>query len=417
MGHGLWFVRFRSSLVRSPWPKHVRPTPPLVLPKGLSLSSLPSLSSPLCSSTGFSQHAMPITSTTSMIPQTFSHTSLPVTPFVIALTTTPLSLNLSLYQPPPLLTTLKSRTLPCFCNPSLPMSSAKSSNYIPLSSISRLGQITSISKACFPYPTHLLVDMTPPISTVTSHLTKCALPSPTGTLLLSSIKLRDITDPDVRFAFVLRAIRFVSFHPWGSLRADADRRKSSVHRIVRALWSSDLQPFQIKKFTAGGGVLWSPAIFNPNKPLRVGNQCFHSTLQPDDHFCWLASRIPPFSKNPQQGAGSPIGLTIDLTNRLRAVMSSDAPADPLQILYDCRFLLRIDPSQMPTYVNSALQKHDKTASIKVLPFTQYYWPKVVLQRESHPDQILAVLQENATAGAMGSPSWISIQWVRPLDAA
>ncbi|KAF8447804.1 PP-loop family-domain-containing protein [Boletus edulis BED1] len=239
---------------------------------------------------------------------------------------------------------------------------------------------------------------------VTSHLTQHVLPSPIGTLLLSSTKLLGITDPDVRFALVLRVIRYASFHPWGSLRADADRRRSSIHRIVSALWASDPQKSQTKKFTAGGGVLWTPAIYNPNKSLRLGNQCLHATLHPGDHFCWLASRVPPFSKNPQQGAGSPTKLVIDLTERLKATIISD----PLQVLYDCRFLLRIDPLQMPTHVKSSL---DDTASIKVLPYTHYYWPKVVLQHESHPDQVLAVPNED------GIPqSWISIQWVRPLDA-
>lgn len=360
---------------------------------------------------------MPITCTTLTTLQTFSHTSLPVTPFATAFATIPLSLNPSLYPPPPPSPSLKSRTPHCFCNLSPPMSSPKSSDYTPPSSPSQPGQNMSISKACFPHFSRLPVDMTPLIASVTSYLTEHALPSPAGTILLSSTKLRDITHSDVRFALVLRVIRHVSFHPWGSLRADADRRKSSIHRIVRALWPSDAQASQIKTFTAGGGVLWTPAIFNPNKPLRVGNQCLHSTLLPDDRFCWLASRTPPFSKNPQQGAGSPTGLTIDLTDRLRAATSSDVPTDPLQVLYDCRFLLRIDPFQMPTHVKSALQKHDKTASIKVLPFTQYYWPKVVLQRESHPDQILAVPQEDDTVDATRSLSWLSIQWIRPLDAA
>ncbi|KAI9571396.1 PP-loop family-domain-containing protein [Boletus coccyginus] len=248
---------------------------------------------------------------------------------------------------------------------------------------------------------------------VTSHLTEHALPSPIGTLLLSSAKLLRITDPDVRFALVLRVIRYVSFHPWGSLRADADRRQSSIHRIVCALWADDPQASQIKTFTTGGGVLWSPAIFNPDKSLRVGNQCLRSALGPGDHFCWLASRTPPFSKNPrQQGAGSPTALVIDPTEQLRAAMSS-IPADPLQILYDCRFLLCIDPLQMPIHVKSALQH--TTASIKILPFTQYYWPKVVLQCESRPDQVLAVPQKGSLDATV-PPSWISIQWVRPLDA-
>lgn len=251
------------------------------------------------------------------------------------------------------------------------------------------------------------------LALVTSHLSQHALPSPIGTLLLPSTKLHEITDPDIRFALVLRVLRYVSFHPWGSLRADADRRQSSIHRIVRALWSSG--PQDKNRFTAGGGVLWTPAIYNPNKPLRVGHLCVRSALGPDDRLCWLASRIPPFSKNPQQGAGSPTKLAIDLTEQLGAAITSGT-ADPLQVLYDCRFLLHIDPLRMPAHIKSALQKRDKTTSVKILPFTRYYWPKVVLQRESHSDQILAAPQENDTLGAARSLLWILIQWVRPLDA-
>ena len=357
---------------------------------------------------------MPTICTTSMIRQTYSHNSPPVMPSGTAFATIPRFLVRSLYRPPPPFPSLKSTTHPCFCNLLLPMSSVKSSDCILLSRNSLPGQKTSTSKAGFSRSSFLPADLKP---SVTSYLTQHALPSPIGTLLLSSTKLFDITDPDVRFALVLRVIRYVSFHPWGSLRADADRRRSSIHRIVRVLWASDPPQFQIKKFTAGGGVLWTPAIFNPSKSLRVGDQCLRSTLQPEDRFCWLATRLPPFAKNPQQqGAGSAATLVVDLTERLRAAMSSDVPTDPLQVLYDCRFLLRINPRQMPTHVKSVLEEHDKTASIKVLPFTQYYWPKVVLQRESHPDQVLAVPQENGAVDTTGPSAWISMQWVRPLDA-
>ena len=199
-------------------------------------------------------------------------------------------------------------------------------------------------------------------------------------------------------------MRYVSFHPWGSLRADADRRRLSIHRVIHALW--DPHPSHVKKFTAGGGVIWSPAIFNPNRSLRVGN---FSLLDPDDRFCWLASRLPPFLKNPQQGAGSPARLVIDLTEQLRHAVSTNVPTE---VLYDCRFLLRFDPCQIPAHVKAPLEH--QTASIKVLPYTQYYWPKVVLQQESRPDQVLAMPQENTAQGE--TTSWISIRWVRLLHA-
>ncbi|KAF9227747.1 hypothetical protein BS17DRAFT_694552 [Gyrodon lividus] len=248
---------------------------------------------------------------------------------------------------------------------------------------------------------------------VTSHLRVCALSSPTGTLLLSSSKLSDITDNDVRFAIILRVMRYVSFHPWGSVRADGDRRQSGIRRIAKFLWTPNPQADQIKRFTAGGGVLWTPAIFNPGKPLRVGNQCLQPPLRSDDQLCWLASRIPPFFKNPQEGAGSSSRLTVELTERLGAAMDSDMP---FEVLYDCRFLLCIVPTQMPKHLKSILRNQDKTVSVKIIPFTNYYWPKVVLQRESYPDQVLAVLNQKGAVDTMGSPPWISMRWVRLLDA-
>ncbi|KIJ69142.1 hypothetical protein HYDPIDRAFT_105710 [Hydnomerulius pinastri MD-312] len=251
---------------------------------------------------------------------------------------------------------------------------------------------------------------------VTSRLEDCTLPSPAGTLLLSSSKLLEVVDPDVRFAMILRVMRHVSFHPWGSIRADGDRRRSGIDRIVNALWTPDPQASQLKKFTAGGGVLWTVAISNSNKRLRVGCQCLRRRLEPDDQLAWLASRIPPFFKNPQQGMGSSSPLTVDLTACLEAAANSELPTDPIEVLYDRRFLLRFDPNLMPSQVRFALRKHDKTLHVKILPFTEYFWPQVVLQRGSDADQVLALLNEKGIADTIGSSPWISMEWVRSLDA-
>lgn len=197
---------------------------------------------------------------------------------------------------------------------------------------------------------------------------------------------------------------FLSTHGVPFLQMPTDARAVSI--VSFALYGTHTRSNRESQSSPLEPACFGPAVFHPNRSLRVGN---HSILQPDDHFCWLASRVPPFPRIHNR-AGSPARLVMDITDLLRAALSSDRP---LRILYDCRFLLHIHPCRMPTHVRAALETRDKTSSIKVLPFTPYYWPKVVLQRESCPDQILAVPQENGTR----DESWITIRWIRPLDAA
>ncbi|KAG6335031.1 hypothetical protein ID866_4057 [Astraeus odoratus] len=190
---------------------------------------------------------------------------------------------------------------------------------------------------------------------VTKHLQSCSLPSPRGTILLSSSGLLEVQDPSVRFAIVLRVMRYVSFHPWGSIRADGDRRRASIHRIMKHLWSHDPEPALLKKFTAGGGVLWTPVLYHRGKRLKTVH---HAQHRGDGDFAWLASRIPPFFKNPQEGAGSASRLMVDLTEQFNMALSTPenntSHAMVFEVLYDCRFLLRFDLRQMPKHVRTAL---------------------------------------------------------------
>ncbi|KAI6109663.1 hypothetical protein F5141DRAFT_1215155 [Pisolithus sp. B1] len=197
-------------------------------------------------------------------------------------------------------------------------------------------------------------------------------------------KLLAVDDPEVRFAMVLRVLRYISFHPWGSTRADGNRRRAGIQRIMNHLWPVAPPAISPRKFTAGAGVLWTPVLYSHNKGIkacRLG--------QPDSaQSAWLASRLPPFSKNPQEGAGSASRLSVDLTKQF--VLAYAASRHVLQVLYDCRFLVGFNLTQMPSHMRNALDNvHDQPISIKILPHTDYFWPKVVLQQGSSPDLVLA----------------------------
>lgn len=246
---------------------------------------------------------------------------------------------------------------------------------------------------------------------VTFHLKNLTLPSPPSTLILSSHALPAIVDPTVRLAFVLRVMRYVSFHPWGSLRADGNRRRTSIQRIIDTLWQSDGAP----SFTAGGGVLWQPAIFSAKRRLRVGTQCLGRQLQPGERFAWMASRLPAVPYYMLDTATLSSKLDIDITERLVVAMSRGD--DSLEVLFDCRFLVRFDLSQIPEKLVGALRKYQETGvNVRIKPHAKYYWPKVVLRKPSYPDTTYATLMDNGQIDTFGHAPWVTMEYIRLLDA-
>ncbi|KAG1756314.1 PP-loop family-domain-containing protein [Suillus paluster] len=246
---------------------------------------------------------------------------------------------------------------------------------------------------------------------VTFHLKNLTLPSPPSTLILSSHALPAVVDPTVRLAFVLRVMRYVSFHPWGSMRADGNRRRTSIQRIIDTLWQFDGAP----PFTAGGGVLWQPAIFSAKKRLRVGTQCLGRQLQPGERFAWMASRLPAVPYHVLDTATLPPKLDVDVTERLATAINRGNPS--LEVLFDCRFLVRFDLSQVPEELVDALRKYQETGvNVRIRPHTKFYWPKVVLRQPSCPDTIHATLLDDGQIGTFGRAPWVSMEYIRLLDA-
>jgi len=246
---------------------------------------------------------------------------------------------------------------------------------------------------------------------VTLHIKNLVLPSPPGTLLLSSHALPTIMDPTVRLALVLRVMRYVSFHPWGSLRADGNRRKSSIQRIIDTLWRSD----GAAPFTAGGGVLWQPAIFSAKRRLRVGTQCYDFQLHAGERRAWIASRLPAVPYHALETSVLSPKLDVDVTERLVTAMSRGHHT--LEVLFDCRFLVRFDLSQIPEELVSTLQTYEKTgASVRIKPRTKFYWPKVLLRQPCCPDIMYAALMEDGQTDTFRRQPWISMEYIRLLDA-
>ncbi|CAE6505083.1 unnamed protein product [Rhizoctonia solani] len=120
---------------------------------------------------------------------------------------------------------------------------------------------------------------------VTDYLQTHIRPSPPSTLLL--VPPPHQMEKDTTHALVLRILRYVSPHPWGTPESEAHRRRTSIERIAqRVLHEQEKQV----SFCAGAQVLWSPVWVRPDGRIR--------TRRAGEESCgrtkgWLASRQPP----------------------------------------------------------------------------------------------------------------------------
>ncbi|KAJ7217047.1 PP-loop family-domain-containing protein [Mycena pura] len=280
-------------------------------------------------------------------------------------------------------------------------------------------------------------------SLVDSSLNRCRLPSPPGTYLVSYRGLATIRDPLVQRALVLRIMRYVSFFAWGTVRADANRRRSSIERIIANLWTPDPFAAGIAPFVAGGGVFWSPVVIG-RKSLRIPAGPHPPQMHPGDIIGWLAARQPPLKRARMEEAGIPNPLRVDITDRLRARLEArhQNPGQVLDVLWDCRFLLRMDVDRVPDGIaRGVLEGRDR---VVVHPHTRWYWPKVLHvrpQRGTGPQAEVVVHStlsspESAKGGLVKldrdmvaswppafrrttgevSADWIETEWIRSLSA-
>lgn len=270
---------------------------------------------------------------------------------------------------------------------------------------------------------------------VDSCLNRCHLPSPPSTYLVSYRGLSTIQNPLVKRAVVLRIMRYVSFHAWGSLRSDADRRRKSVELVLKNLWTPDPFAAKITPFVAGGGVWWIPAVIGP-KELKLS---FHwsnkaPTVESGETIGWIACRQPPLKRTWMEDGGRGKPLWVDITDEVVAKLRTkhESRGQKLAVLWDCRFLLHFDIDKIPpAVVRGVLDEGDR---LMVHPQTRWYLPvvmhsqaklgveRIVHNTLSTSNQGLVPLDRDTIASWRSyttieavTSRWIEITWVRSLS--
>lgn len=176
---------------------------------------------------------------------------------------------------------------------------------------------------------------------------------------------------------------------------------------------------------------------------------------------WMATRQPPHRPEKMREYGLEDSLNVDLTKTLREGLKAwdegkGSGPQFVEVLWDCRFLIRFDLEKMPQNVkNMLLQDESDKPRLAVRWWTKYYYPKIVLVPEngqvawaegedrevvlhsnidSHKAPMLLALRpdtkktvsttmlnkrykEGKTRGntPLIASDWISTAWIRTLD--
>jgi hypothetical protein len=102
---------------------------------------------------------------------------------------------------------------------------------------------------------------------------------------------------------ILRILRYVSPNPWGSPSAEAARSSSSIDTIMRNVLSSK----NLKAFTAGSFVMWTPAIIREDRRVVQRKRLEHR----EEISAWLVTRAVPYSQKGERPVSD--RLCVDLT--------------------------------------------------------------------------------------------------------
>ncbi|KAF9068298.1 PP-loop family-domain-containing protein [Rhodocollybia butyracea] len=260
---------------------------------------------------------------------------------------------------------------------------------------------------------------------VDQTLSRNTLRSPPGTYLIPHNTLACIENPKVQRALVLRILRYISNHPWGSLAAQSKRRSHSLLLLVEKLWGSN---HFTPSFTVGAGVVWRPVAMK-GYGFRIIRRGFYG-LQDGEQFGWIATRINPPSSEKQ---GPP--LWVDITRLIASKFI--AGESSCQILYDNRFFITFNLTLLPSRIEEVIRS--SRGEIMLAPDSDWFHPHVVLRRPDRNDVIFhsvvqspkdLVLFPNTDArevdkwpkiSPMGfiapvpSP-WVTAEFIRPLTS-
>lgn len=208
-------------------------------------------------------------------------------------------------------------------------------------------------------------------SQVSAYLSRFSVQAPPGTFLLATDNLSTtVTDPLVQVSMVLRILRYISPHPWGSTRAQAGRRRDSLQRIVQRLWDPDPASDARARFEAGANVLWTPLRISSDGRLK------YERPKRGERFGWLASRAPP-----------PRLCRLDFDRDVSAELMP--PRRRAEVLYDGRFLVtfRIDAIPPGDPVITSLK--EGYGRVILVFGGRWLWPQVVWRRGGEEDVVIA----------------------------
>ncbi len=178
---------------------------------------------------------------------------------------------------------------------------------------------------------------------------------------------------------------------------------------------------------------------------------------------WLATRQPPHRPEKMVEFDLEDTLNVDITGELRQGLTAwdggkGSGPHVLEVLWDCRFLVRFDLAKMPKEIVDMILARGQFGGRKLVIrwWTKYYLPKIVLTAlsdraawsesedkevvlhsniDSHIPSLLLSLKpdlkgksvsltranrfkEGSTAGntRLITSDWINTQWIRVLDA-
>lgn len=232
-------------------------------------------------------------------------------------------------------------------------------------------------------------------SRVSAYLSRFSVQSPPGTFILASDKLSTMPmDQLVQHTIILRILRYISPHPWGSTRAQAGRRRERLQRIVQRVWDPDPTSKTRTRFEAGGNVLWTP--------LRIcqdGRLKYEQPMQ-GERFGWLASRAPPPQPCKQDSER-------DISTKLLP------PGRRVEVLYDNRFLIVFRLEAVPPDDPVMASVIEGSGRVMLVLGGRWLWPQVVWRRKDEDDVVVAHISGPELDWYEPSPGMRRIYTTRP----
>lgn len=232
-------------------------------------------------------------------------------------------------------------------------------------------------------------------------ISKCRLPSPPGTFMISAVDLAKVVCPDIKDLLLFRITRYVSPEAWGNPRAELGRRKSSVERLRQHISPPGVIDASI---CVGSNVWWRPLSFRKDRIRAIVSNVSA------DEIVWLAQRQPPSTFNLSTFEIRPAIL---MCGDQREFMRTEP-------LFDRRFVIRIHPEKVPRRIAKAL-----SSGCKVIIETSKQWflPEIFLRGEDvnelihthviwpyHWRRTFRYSRHNIVS------DWATIEYIRPISA-